>query len=327
MIYEIVCPYILNFLMSNGPSEGVYFASWGCHYGSSGDTLDLANVDCKCVLLCFVQPDCAYAPGSQSFSGTGLQFSSDFSVVKSAVDKLRSKGTLVYLSVGGGSYQNWSARNVANCIALAKDLHCDGIDIDWEKTYADRQEAINVITEFSAQTWQNKLKLSAAVWSTGAYDNNGDTYAGLWKDVLAKTGQMLDMIQVMAYDAGPSYNPIEAFYAYRKAFAGHILLGMEVGKPGWDPDMNNPLILSETQVSKIADFIKTQLNAGWFVWEYFKQGQPNFQRVREICRSKLTQQPTPQTSESPRAPSASPTSNLKCPYCSNTLQVSFSKTT
>ncbi|OYV41660.1 MAG: hypothetical protein B7Z80_00965 [Rhodospirillales bacterium 20-64-7] len=196
------------FRMSNGPSEGVYFASWGCNYSSSGDGLDLANVDCKCVLLCFVQPDCAYAPGSQSFSGTGIQFSSDFGVVRSAVDKLRSKGTLVYLSIGGGSYQNWSGRKVANCVALAKDLHCDGIDIDWEKTFADRQEAINVITEFSAQTWQNKLKLSAAVWSTGAYDNNGDTYAGLWKDVLGKTGQMLDMINIM------SYGKLKMFYSH-----------------------------------------------------------------------------------------------------------------
>lgn len=313
--------------MSNGPVEGVYFASWGCNYSGTSDGLDLANVDCKCVLLCFVQPDCAYAPGSRTFSGTGLQFSSDFGVVKGAVDKLRSKGVLVYLSVGGGSYQNWASRKVSNCVALAKDLGCDGIDIDWEKTFVDRQEAINVITEFSAQTWQNKLKLCAATWSTGAYDNNGDTYAGLWKDVLAKTAPMLDMINIMSYDAGSSYDPIQAFNAYRKIYSGQILLGMEVGKPGWDPDMNNPFILSENQVLKLADFLKTQQKAGWFVWEYFKQGQPNFQRVREICRSKLGQQPVPQTPAPSPAPSAPPSSTIKCPYCSNPVKVSFSKST
>ena len=36
------------------------------------------------------------------------------------------------LSVGGGTYHGWSSLNVEAICSLADDLHCKGIDIDWE---------------------------------------------------------------------------------------------------------------------------------------------------------------------------------------------------
>jgi hypothetical protein len=152
-------------------------------------------VDCRLVFLAFCQPDCQYT--SKSFNSTGLQFSSDFATVQGAIDVLKSKGSKVYLSIGGGSYQNWQKRNVKGCIQLAQDLHCDGIDIDWEKTFSDQKELSQILSEFYAA--KTNLEMSAAVWSTGAYPNNGDTYAGVWIDVLKKQGQLLNSINLMAY--------------------------------------------------------------------------------------------------------------------------------
>lgn len=58
-------------------------------------------------------PDCAYIAGSNSFAGTGLQFSSDFSVIKGAIAVRRAAGGRTLLSVGGDIYFNWAGLNAA----------------------------------------------------------------------------------------------------------------------------------------------------------------------------------------------------------------------
>jgi chitinase len=48
-------------------------------------------------------------PGGTTFQGTGIQFSSDPSVVKGAIAllKQRNPATKVLIAVGGATYSNW----------------------------------------------------------------------------------------------------------------------------------------------------------------------------------------------------------------------------
>ena len=73
---------------------GVYFQSWSSNWSSSSSSLDLSKVDLpiNIVYLSFVNPSCNYVKGSNVLSGTGLDFSSDFNVVKGAISILKKKG-------------------------------------------------------------------------------------------------------------------------------------------------------------------------------------------------------------------------------------------
>ena len=44
---------------------------------------------------------------------------------------------------------------------------------------------------------------------------------------------MLDVINIMAYDAGPTFRPLEAYAAYRSYFPGSILIGLTSPPEAW----------------------------------------------------------------------------------------------
>ena len=44
---------------------------------------------------------------------------------------------------------------------------------------------------------------------------------------------MLDIINIMAYDAGPTFRPLEAYAAYRSYFPGSILIGLTSPPEAW----------------------------------------------------------------------------------------------
>jgi chitinase len=44
---------------------------------------------------------------------------------------------------------------------------------------------------------------------------------------------MLDTINIMAYDAGPTFRPLEAYAAYRSYFPGPILIGLTSPPEAW----------------------------------------------------------------------------------------------
>ena len=112
---------------------GIYFQSWSCNWASSGSSLDLSkiNLPINIVYLSFINPYCNYIKGSNILAGTGLDFSSDFNVVKEAISILKKKGIIVMLSVGGATY-NFNNINYDNIFNLMLDIGADGIDIDWE---------------------------------------------------------------------------------------------------------------------------------------------------------------------------------------------------
>jgi hypothetical protein len=97
---------------------------------------------------------------------------------------------------------------------------------------------------------------------------------------------------------------------------------MEIGVPGWDPNPSNPYLLTLNQVNKNMTFIKSQQKSGWFAWEYFKQGNPNFQMVRDTCRAALDPNRLPPIQGGNTPPNAS---KINCPNCNQPLQVLLSK--
>lgn len=74
--------------------------------------------------------------------------------------------------------------------------------------------------------------LSLSAFYTGAFPTTDTThshfspYASEAVPGLDSDGTLLDFVNVQAYDGGPEFSPAAAFDAYRKVFAGPMLLGM-----------------------------------------------------------------------------------------------------
>jgi chitinase len=70
--------------------------------------------------------------------------------------------------------------------------------------------------------------VTSATWSVGAYGEGafveaapqGSPYTGVAIRMLREVGDLLDQVQVMAYDAGDSYDAKIAFDAYRAVYSG-----------------------------------------------------------------------------------------------------------
>lgn len=261
---------------------GVYFQSWSSAWSSKD--LDLLHVTSDIIYLAFVHPNCGFVAGQNSFAGTGLDFSSEFSVVKAAIVALQSQGKKVMLSVGGASY-GFAKVNIDGIMNLKKALGCDGIDIDWEPINNDPSEFTRLIQQFKNA---NPGYLSAAVFSVGAYG------AGKWKNSkpqgnynalnrtgLLDAGHLLDWINIMAYDAGPEFDPTEAFDAYADIYKGKIYLGLEVGQQAW-----GGALLTSEQVLKWSRYA-FEHGGGIFGWSWQKSGSPDFKDILKIVQPLL----------------------------------------
>jgi chitinase len=82
----------------------VYYESWSDSWAGSAATSKLANLPSyvNMVLLSFMQPDATYS-GGVTWAGTGIQFSSDASVIKDSIAllKARNPSTKILIAVGG----------------------------------------------------------------------------------------------------------------------------------------------------------------------------------------------------------------------------------
>jgi len=250
----------------------VYFESWSSKWTNDPKTMDLAAVGTPVTIvnLSFVSPGCTYWTGQNTFQNTGLNFCQDFWVVKGAIALLKAKGIKVMLAVGGGSY--WSNPgtfyNAKGCIALMRDLGCHGIDLDWEVNKAHDKELTNCIITSRALLRSDEF-LSFAGWSTGAYGANGDAHQGMNIHAMVNQGSRVDWINIMAYDAGPSFDPIGALECYRIYYKGPLLLGFEVGTQAW-----GGALLSKDQANtwmkKVNSYSKEY---GIFIWSLQKESQ------------------------------------------------------
>ena len=291
---------------------GAYFQSWSSSWSGNAESLDLAKLSdsVNIVFLSFANPNCTYTKGSNTFSGTGLDFSSDFNVVRDAIKILQNKKVVVMLSVGGATYAFNDSFDANNIVNFADDLGVDGIDIDWEPSGgASQSYQFGQIIQKIRNIYPNKL-LSSAVFSVGAYGqgafansqpasaNTGMCISGLQSD-----GSKLDFLNLMSYDASNAYNPIDAFKAYKTYFNGPILIGTEVPPEAWGGH-----VLTLDEVKTFANYVKSNGNCdGLFVWSYQKTGSPQSQDILSTAKNIFQPSPSPTPTPVPaQKPSPTP---------------------
>jgi chitinase len=281
---------------------GVYFESWACPWTDKAEDCALAKIDkpVDIVFLSFVRPDCTYKKSQGTWSGTGLDFSPDFQVIRKAIQILKSKGIKVLLAVGGASY-GFDVFHHKSVAELMYDLELDGMDIDWEpvKGIADAAK-FGPILEQAKQYCVSGQLLSAAVFGYGALSpREGDLYRGINLQGLMSHGHLLDLINIMAYDGGKEFNVIESYTSFQQ-FQKKILLGFQVGKQGW-----GDAYLSLEEVTRVCNYI-APFGDGCFVWAYFKDGDPNCKQVVELARTLLVKKKD----------------SFDCPHCLNPIFIS-----
>ena len=236
------------------------------------------------ICLAFAQPNFSWSGiAANTWTGTGIQFSSAPADVAQAIRILHQKGQHVLLSVGGATYNSWSglaaeAGKTAGAStapirdALSRimvDLKLDGLDVDFEVNGADSAnvtgyaQAIQAMREAIDQANKSdgrSRQLALAAWSTGAdytaqvpnpYAPTQISYwggsAGRERLTFAKTvssgayvgrqiGSLLDIVSVMAYDAGyQHYDPLVAYDQYRKLVPNTtvVTIGLEIPNEAW----------------------------------------------------------------------------------------------
>jgi glycosyl hydrolase family 18 (putative chitinase) len=265
----------------------VYFQTWSVPWTTDPTQIFHLPIGVDMVILAFVTPQCQFTPGS--FSGTGLQFSMDFSVVQKAIALVQAQGIKVLLGVGGSSYlfpDVWDQNIATNVASLCNALNCDGVDIDWEPSLgaaADTQFS-PIIQGFRAALPKPKL-ITSCVWSTGAFDKDGSTYKGMNILGLETAGSDLDQLHLMAYDAGPpsEYDPIAAFKAYRGYYLGPILMGIEPGAQAW-----GGYVITSDEITALRDFVLSENSQnGFFIWSLQKDttGSPTVSEIVALLNS------------------------------------------
>jgi chitinase len=295
---------------------GAYYQSWSCPWAGSAANLDLAKIPSpiNVIFLSFAKPNGSYVKGSMSFSGTGLDFSSDFAVVKEAIQILRNRNVVVMLSVGGATYP-FDGFNPKSVVDFANDLGVDGIDIDWEP-HGGNSEAhlLGPIINGVRSIYPNGL-VSIAAFSIGAYGAGefansipAGQNTGMCIPGLQSNGHQLDFICLMSYDASPVYDPVTAFKAYRSYYNGPILIGAEVPPEAWG---GHVITLSEVERYSKCTIDDVNKSNGLFVWSYQKSGEPSSMSIintaSKIFNSQSTPAPTPTPAKPTPAKPAKPT--------------------
>jgi len=258
------------------------------------------------VIVSFAKPDCTYAKGSYSLAGTGLQFSSDGSVVKAAIASLKAKqpNTRVLLAVGGATYTNFAATNTGCLKDIVDDFGFDGLDYDYEPNNPACQivggtvkcptdaESVNVLTALRKTFPKGRYILSTASFHVGCYGEGAyaaakpaSGYAGI-NLAMAKSaaGQALDLVNIMSYDAGnlqsTSFDPKVSFDSQRAAFPNAaIAMGVEVLPEAWGGN-----IVTLAQVQDYAQYVKSKGGKGMMMWSLHKKGTPSAADIaKTVC--------------------------------------------
>lgn len=275
-----------------------WYQSWSDRW-TGANTDELAKVDPKYtyINLSFVTPNCMYTKGQKSWVGTGLEFTDSFLAITGAISLLHIQGAKVLLSVGGAAYGNWKDFDfrLAALLALVEDLGCDGIEIDYEGDNAKATELESIFKTCSRIP--DKLEVWLAGFSVGAYQNNEppqSKFTGLSIPAVQRYAYLIDGINIMSYDAGPSFDPIQSYKAYRAIFKGPINIGMEVPPEAWGGH-----VLTTDEIKKIVAFAKTEKNTGICIWSIQKQGTPSSSDILSHVDATVPNPPPPVEEEPP----------------------------
>ncbi|WP_207482937.1 glycoside hydrolase family 18 protein [Arenibaculum pallidiluteum] len=229
----------------------VYHESWYERPATHGaaTTLSILPAYMNMVALAFVRPDLVYA-GGLDLQGTGLQYQFTGTVLRDAIAILKRDHpqTRVLLAIGGATYTNWRRLDAEAVARLVRDLGADGVDIDLEPPPPQcAADAAGKVRCLSDGVWLGAVRLLRAAlprpylltvpgWSVGAYGEGewrneppASPYTGMLLPLLnAPEAASIDLVSIMAYDAGPSFDRWQAFRAYRQVWAGPLALGVQV---------------------------------------------------------------------------------------------------
>ncbi|PWR25484.1 glycoside hydrolase family 18 protein [Zavarzinia aquatilis] len=242
----------------------VYHESWleRPATGAIATTLAFMPAYANTVVLAFARPDMIY-PGQLDLGATGLEYQFGGPILRDAIAILKrdNPGVRVLLGVGGDGYkEGWPAYDPVAAARLVADLGADGIDLDYEPPRPDCRPSGEAgrIACASDPIWRDLVRrtraalprpamLSIPVWSVGAY-GEGDyaaarpvsPYTGVMLDLLrSPEAAEVDLLSIMSYEAGPDFDPRQAFRAYRHYWQGPLTIGINVVSsiPGddWSP--------------------------------------------------------------------------------------------
>ena len=247
---------VLNEELRPSPHIAAYYQTWSAEAGPLLDeTLVNLPIGLTEILLAFVRPDLAYA-GDLDLSNTGLEVPYSGSVLKASLAalKMRNPGVKILISVGGETYTNWHKFDREALKRLVRDFELDGVDLDFEPPSPNCQNRSGRVSCESDSTLfeivtsaRSALPRPYALWltatNTGAYGEGawraqtptGSPSYGAFVPLLRDRNYsaMLDVINIMAYDAGPTFRPLEAYAAYRSYFPGSILIGLTSPPEAW----------------------------------------------------------------------------------------------
>ncbi len=211
--------------------------------------------------LGFARPDMIYPEGGE-LSGSGLQFPFAAPFLREAIATLKKRNprTRVVVSVGGANYGRWDRYDAAALARLVRDIGADGVDLDYEPSDPGCAAAAGRVACRSDATWTalvartraalpRPLLLTVPGWSVGAYGEGAwaaarppSPWTGSMLALLrAPEAAAIDLVSIMGYDAGPAFDPVEAFRAYRHHWRGPLAVGVQVlpsevaGSPRFTP--------------------------------------------------------------------------------------------
>ncbi|MCM1988695.1 glycoside hydrolase family 18 protein [Oceanirhabdus seepicola] len=262
-----------------------YFESWSDRWSLTGEGTDLGNLPSyvNVVILAFAKPDMIYN-GDLNFLTSGLGFRYEGTVLKEAIVYLKERNpeTKVILSIGGAMYTNWSNLNLDDIVRFVRDFNLDGVDIDYEPLtgFGCKPDSDGIIHCTSDNQYvsiierlRDKLPrpyiLAATPWSVGAYGE------GKWKDaepkklpttgmmlqVIKRAGNKLDLINIMGYNAGDLYDPIESVEAYKYYFQGAVAMGAMVPPENWGAH-----VWTLKEIDRVAQYINNTSAGGMMLW-------------------------------------------------------------
>nr|AAC05829.1 chitinase [Trichoderma virens] len=214
---------------ANGYANSDYFTNWGI-YERNFQPADLVASDVTHVIYSFMnlQADGTVVSGD-TYADFEKHYADDswndvgtnaYGCVKQLFKvKKANRGLKVLVSIGGWTWStnfpsaastDANRKNFARtAITFMKDWGFDGIDVDWEYP-ADSTQASNMILLFKEV--RSQLDAYAAQYAPGyhflltiAAPAGKDNYSKLR---LADLGQVLDYINLMAYDYAGSFSPL-----------------------------------------------------------------------------------------------------------------------